>query len=129
MNILIVDDSETIVEEMKSIITETEHTLFIAHDGAMGLAELAVREIDVVVADFHLPRMDGLTMITFYLKLRDEGIGKIMLTTEISHAMKEKGDKIGIDAWMPKPLKKEVILKALLDITPIIEKRIKRKVA
>ena len=129
MNILIVDDSEAVVEEMKSIITETGHTLFIAHDGAAGLAELAVREIDVVIADFHLPRIDGLTMITFYLKLRDEGIGKIMLTTEISPAMKEKGDKIGIDAWMPKPLKKEVIFKALEDIAPILDKRLHRNSA
>jgi len=116
MNILFVDDSQAIVEEMKEIIEETEHKLIIAKDGAAGLAELAITKFDLVIADLNLPRMDGLTMIEFYLKLKEEKIPKIMLTTEISPELKEKGDRIGIDAWMPKPLKKDVVLKLLEDI-------------
>ena len=42
-------------------------------------------------------------MIEFYLKLKEEKIPKVMLTTEISHELKERGDRLGIDAWMPKP--------------------------
>jgi len=116
MNILFVDDSQAIVEEMKEIIDETEHKLIIAKDGAAGLAELAITKFDLVIADLNLPRMDGLTMIEFYLKLKEEKIPKIMLTTEISPELKEKGDRIGIDAWMPKPLKRDVVLKLLEDI-------------
>ena len=116
MNILFVDDSKAILDEMKEIIQETGHKIVTAKDGAEGLAELAVTKFDLVIADLNLPRMDGLTMIEFYLKLKEEKIPKIMLTTEISHELKERGDRLGIDAWMPKPLKKDVVLKLLDDV-------------
>ena len=62
------------------------------------------------------PPASGLTMIEFYLKLKEEKIPKIMLTTEITADLRERGERIGVDAWMQKPLKKEVILKLLSDI-------------
>ena len=116
MQILFVDDSEPIIIEMKRILEETNHEMVVARDGGQGLAELAIKKFDIVIADLNLPRMDGLTMIEFYLKLKEEKIPKIMLTTEITADLRERGERIGVDAWMQKPLKKEVILKLLSDI-------------
>ncbi|MEC8623340.1 MAG: response regulator [Bdellovibrionota bacterium] len=116
MQILFVDDSEPIIIEMKRILEETNHEMVVARDGGQGLAELAIKNFDIVIADLNLPRMDGLTMIEFYLKLKEEKIPKIMLTTEITADLRERGERIGVDAWMQKPLKKEVILKLLSDI-------------
>ena len=121
MNILIVDDSHAIRSDMENIIKETNHTLFKAKDGAEGLAELATKDFDIVIADLNLPRLDGLTMIAFYLKIRDQGVKKIMLTgMEITPELRDKGLAIGIDAWMQKPLKEKVVIKALDDIQKII---------
>ena len=111
MQILFVDDSEPIIIEMKRILEETNHEMVVARDGGQGLAELAIKNFDIVIADLNLPRMDGLTMIEFYLKLKEEKIPKIMLTTEITADLRERGERIGVDAWMQKPLKKEVILR------------------
>tara|TARA_Y100001958_G_C20990260_1_gene378052 strand:+ start:250 stop:621 length:372 start_codon:yes stop_codon:yes gene_type:complete len=116
MQILFVDDSEPIIIEMKRILEGTNHEMVVARDGGQGLAELAIKNFDIVIADLNLPRMDGLTMIEFYLKLKEEKIPKIMLTTEITADLRERGERIGVDAWMQKPLKKEVILKLLSDI-------------
>ena len=116
MKILFVDDSEAIIQEMEDILLETGYKLVIAKNGAEGLAELAVTKFDLVIADLNLPRMDGLTMIEFYIKLKEENIPKIMLTTEITAELREKGERIGIDAWMPKPLKEDVVLKLIRDI-------------
>ena len=116
MQILFVDDSEPIIIEMKRILEETNHEMVVARDGGQGLAELAIKNFDIVIADLNLPRMDGLTMIEFYLKLKEEKIPKIMLTTEITAELRERGERIGVDAWMQKPLKEEVILKLLSDI-------------
>jgi len=116
MNILFVDDSESIITEMKNILEETNHKMVVARDGGQGLAELAIRKFDIVIADLNLPRMDGLTMIEFYLKLKEEKVPKIMLTTEVTAELRERGERIGIDAWMQKPLKGGVIIKLLDDI-------------
>ena len=39
-----------------------------------------------------------------------------MLTTEITSELRERGERIGVDAWMQKPLKGDVVLKLLQDI-------------
>ena len=116
MQILFVDDSEAIIMEMKKILEETSYKIVVARDGGQGLAELAIKKFDIVIANLNLPRMDGLTVIEFYLKLKEEKIPKIMLTTEITTDLKERGERIGVDAWMEKPLKRDVIFKLLSDI-------------
>ena len=64
--------------------------MVVARDGGQGLAELAIKKFDIVIADLNLPRMDGLTVIEFYLKLKEEKIPKIMLTTEITSDLKKE---------------------------------------
>ena len=108
---------------MKEIMEGSSHTLFVARDGGDGLGELAARDIDVLIADLNMPKMDGLTMIEFFHKLEIKGISKIMLTTDITPDLRARGEKIGIDAWMPKPLKKDVILRILDEIERKILKK------
>jgi len=113
MKILMVDDSPAILDKMKEILDGSDHVLVTAKDGTCGLGELALGGIDVVIADMNMPRMDGLTMIEFHHQIQTEGIATIMLTSIITPELKERGEKIGIDAWMQKPLYKDVILNTL----------------
>ena len=101
---------------MKGIIKETDHTLFCATNGAEGLGELAASQIDVVMSDFNMPKMDGLTMVEFFKKIEKHHVAIIMITARINSDLKDKGDELGITAWIPKPLKKDVILKVLEDL-------------
>ena len=124
MKILIVDDSPEVLSEMKEIIKDTKHTLFCATNGAEGLAELAANKIDVVMSDFNMPKMDGLTMVEFFRKIELQHVSIIMITARVSPDLKKKGDELGISAWMPKPLKKDVILNVLEDLE---SKKLKRE--
>ena len=123
MKILIVDDSPAILDKMKKILEGTEHVLITAKDGTCGLGELALGGIDVVIADMNMPRMDGLTMIEFHHKLKTEGVINIMLTSEITPDLVERGKKVGISAWLAKPLNKEAILKTLEEVVHKIENK------
>jgi len=113
MRILFVEDSESVVNQMKDILNETHHQLTTAKDGTEGLGELAIGEIDIVIADLHMPRMDGLTMLEFYDHLRSHNIKKVMLTTEINPELVEKGKRLGVIAWLTKPLRKNNIIGTL----------------
>ena len=95
----------------------------VAKDGTEGFGELALGGVDIVIADLNMPRMDGLTMIEFHHKILTEGITSIMLTTEITPDLVERGKKIGIDAWLAKPLNKETILKTLEEVVHKIESK------
>jgi two-component system chemotaxis response regulator CheY len=58
-----------------------------------------------------MPTMDGLTMAE---KIRSElgnaSVNIIMLTTENSPIMKERGKAAGIKGWIVKPFKGEAVL-------------------
>jgi two-component system chemotaxis response regulator CheY len=68
-------------------------------------------EIKLVISDVNMPNMDGLTMVE---KIRGElantSVNVIMLTTESSPAMKERGKAAGVKGWIVKPFKGEAVL-------------------
>jgi CheY-like chemotaxis protein len=67
--------------------------------------------IKLVVADVNMPNMDGLTMVE---KIRGElgnaRVNLIMLTTESSPNMKERGKAAGVKGWIVKPFKGTAVL-------------------
>jgi two-component system chemotaxis response regulator CheY len=76
-----------------------------AVDGKDGLAKLkADGQIKLVVSDVNMPNMDGLTMAE---KIRSElgnsSVNIIMLTTENTPSMKDRGKAAGIKGWIVKP--------------------------
>jgi two-component system chemotaxis response regulator CheY len=74
-------------------------------DGKDGLDKLrADPAIKLVVSDVNMPNMDGLTMAEKIRgELRNTTVNIIMLTTENSPSMKERGKAAGIKGWIVKP--------------------------
>ena len=110
--ILIVDDSSTVRNEVESFLKSAGLEVATAVDGKDGLAKLkADAGIRLVIADVNMPNMDGLTMVE---KIRSElgntSVHLIMLTTESSPAMKERGKAAGVKGWIVKPFKGAAVL-------------------
>jgi two-component system chemotaxis response regulator CheY len=110
--ILIVDDSSTVREEVSTFLTSGGLQVVTAVDGKDGLAKLqADSQIKLVVCDVNMPNMDGLTMAE---KIRGElgnsAVHLIMLTTESSPNMKERGKAAGVKGWIVKPFKGAAVL-------------------
>jgi two-component system chemotaxis response regulator CheY len=58
-----------------------------------------------------MPNMDGLTMVEKIRKeLGNSAVHVVMLTTESSPAMKERGKAAGVKGWIVKPFKGEAVL-------------------
>ena len=83
-----------------------------AVDGQDGLAKLkADPSIKLVVSDVNMPNMDGLTMAERIRgELKNSAVNIIMLTTESSPTMKERGKAAGIKGWIVKPFKGDAVL-------------------
>ncbi len=110
--ILIVDDSATVRDEVGGFLKKNGLDIITAVDGKDGLIKLkADPGIKLVVSDVNMPNMDGLTMIE---KIRGElgnnSVSVIMLTTESSQSMKERGKAAGVKGWIVKPFKGESVL-------------------
>jgi two-component system chemotaxis response regulator CheY len=110
--ILVVDDSSTVRNEVGDFLKKNGLDVAYAVDGRDGLSKLkADPAIKLIVCDVNMPNMDGLTMAE---KVRGElgnaAVNIVMLTTENSPAMKERGKAAGIKGWIVKPFNGDAVL-------------------
>lgn len=110
--VLVVDDSSTVRDEVAGFLKKSGLDVATAIDGRDGLVKLkADPQIKLVVTDVNMPNMDGLTMVE---KIRGElgnkTVNIVMLTTENSPIMKERGKAAGVKGWIVKPFKGEAVL-------------------
>jgi two-component system, chemotaxis family, chemotaxis protein CheY len=110
--ILVVDDSATVRNEVSSFLSQHGLQVEVAVDGKDGLDKLrADPGVKLVISDVNMPNMDGLTMVE---KVRSElgnaTVNIIMLTTESDPRMKERGKAAGVKGWIVKPFKGDAVV-------------------
>ncbi|MEO7108117.1 MAG: response regulator [Rhodoferax sp.] len=110
--ILVVDDSSTVRNEVGDFLQKNGLTVALAVDGRDGLVKLkADPGIKLIVCDVNMPNMDGLTMAEkVRSELNNSTVSIVMLTTENSPVMKERGKAAGIKGWIVKPFKGDAVL-------------------
>ena len=110
--ILVVDDSSTVRNEVGDFLKKNGLTVTLAVDGQDGLVKLkGDPSIKLIVSDVNMPNMDGLTMAEkIRSDLKNSTVNIVMLTTESSPLMKERGKAAGIKGWIVKPFKGDAVL-------------------
>ena len=120
--ILAVDDSPSMREMLASVLRDSGYQVVEAEDGVKALEVARTRPVDVVLTDQNMPNMDGLSLVKNLRSLpayRDTPI--MMLTTESSAEMKQKGREAGATGWMVKPFDPDKLvrmLKSLVGMKP-----------
>jgi CheY-like chemotaxis protein len=101
-NLLIVDDEIDLSENMKELLEDEAKQIFIANNGAEGLAILNSQKIDCVISDVKMPVMDGLKMIE---QARDLGhlMPFIFYTGHGSPELRRQAHELGADDLLTKP--------------------------
>lgn len=71
-------------------------------------------DFDLLISDVNMPQMNGLELSS-KLKENDKFKNKpiLILTTESSAEMKQRGKAIGVTGWMVKPFSDEKLLKSI----------------
>ena len=108
--ILVVDDSSSVRTEVSEYFRSQDISVNTAVDGVDGFAKIqADTELKLVLCDVNMPNMDGFTMVE---KVRESGnsIFIIMLTTEDSATLKERGKAAGVKGWIVKPFNGDAII-------------------
>lgn len=103
--VLVVDDSSTVRNEVCAFLKDAGLSVIPATDGKDGLEKLKAHpSIKLVISDVNMPNMDGLTMAEKIRgELKNSAVNIIMLTTENSPSVKERGKAAGIKGWIVKP--------------------------
>tara|TARA_B100000676_G_C17445388_1_gene516282 strand:- start:177 stop:455 length:279 start_codon:yes stop_codon:yes gene_type:complete len=80
-------------------------------------------EIKLIISDLNMPVMDGMTFIEFVRQAENgKDIPIMIYSTELDKKLKEDAKKLGVNAWVSKPLDQSKILTA---IKGLLEKKSK----
>jgi two-component system chemotaxis response regulator CheY len=113
ISILYVDDSQTVRDMVESLLLELGYlNIQGAEDGIDALEKIdeTEEEFDLIITDINMPNMDGITFIRELRSKLDYAATPIMvLSTEWSDEMKQKGKDAGATSWIVKPFDLELI--------------------
>ena len=99
--ILICDDERDIVEALKIYLAPEGYQLFMAYDGQQALEIVRNSEIDLILMDIMMPKMDGIRATSELRKHTNVPI--IFLTAKSEDSDKILGLDIGADDYITKP--------------------------
>ena len=99
--ILVCDDDKEIVEAIEIYLTQEGYNVLKAYDGEEALKVLKKENVDLLVIDVMMPRLDG---IRATLKIREENsLPIIILSAKSEDADKILGLNVGADDYVTKP--------------------------
>ena len=109
--VLVVDDSNSIRDMVSFTLKSAGYDTVEAKDGQDGLSKATASGFDLVITDVNMPIMDGITLCQELRKLPAFKFTPIlMLTTESSADMKQRGKTAGATGWLVKPFNPEKLL-------------------
>lgn len=107
--ILIVEDNNEVRNLIYEIFKDSFNVI-VATNGIEGLEFSRNYEIDVIVSDLMMPKMDGLEMCeNLKSDIRTSHIPVILLTARTSSKVQKKGYETGADIYITKPFNAETL--------------------
>ncbi len=102
--ILIVDDSATMRALVREALEADSHAVVEAIHGKAALTALAETPVALVLTDVLMPEMDGLALVqAIRADARLRALPVLILSTEATPAVKERGRAAGATGWLVKP--------------------------
>ena len=117
--ILIVEDSATMRSLLASSLEELDSPVKIveAESGFEALRFLPREDFDLIVTDINMPDINGLELVSFIRRNEKYAdIPLVIVSTEGSERDREKGLRLGADAYMVKPFDPEMLRQVVLDL-------------
>lgn len=103
--VLVVEDSQTIISVVRYFLQLEGYEVLVAQNGAAGLELAKNRRPDVIITDYSMPGMDGMTLVK---QLRAEplthNIAILILTSETSVEKETQALEVGADDYILKPV-------------------------
>lgn len=114
-SILVVEDSPTMRQLISFAMKRIPNARVIeATDGVDALKKLSSEKVDLILADINMPVMDGLKLVSLVKNNQSyKDIPVIIITTEGAKEDKERALAIGANAYLPKPIQTQELIKVV----------------
>ncbi|TVQ51821.1 MAG: response regulator [Phycisphaerales bacterium] len=109
MKVFIIDDSKTMRNIQKKILNQLGHTdTEEACDGQDALSKVNAFNPDLILVDWNMPNMDGITFVKTY-RAQGKKTPIIMVTTEAEKTRVVEAIQAGVNNYVVKPFTPEVL--------------------
>ena len=118
LQILLAEDEPVNQEVAVGLLVMRGHHVEVADNGRVALAALERNTFDVVLMDVEMPEMDGMEATAAIRAKEQTSGGHIPIIAMTAHAVKgfhERCLKAGMDDYITKPIKPDVLFKAVED--------------
>ncbi|MEW6746320.1 MAG: sigma-54 dependent transcriptional regulator [Planctomycetota bacterium] len=132
--VLVVDDEPAIRDGLREILADAGHEAAGAADGASALESIEDHDFHVVIADIHMPGMDGLELLR-RIRANYPHIEVILLTAHATYRMAVDAVKAGAYDFLTKPFDIDLVRltvaralehRQLLTQNELLEKEVQR---
>jgi DNA-binding response OmpR family regulator len=103
LDILLVEDNESLSENIAEYLEARGHRVDFAYDGRSGLETALAGSFDIVILDLSLPRLDGVEVCRKIRSKAPRHMPIIMLTARDALRDKLQGFEAGADDYLTKP--------------------------
>lgn len=109
--IMTAEDSTSVRKAIQMTLEQDGYNVIEAIDGQDALEKLKQKQVDMLLTDLNMPRMDGFALIQEVRAIHDyRFIPIIAITTESQLDKKILGRKVGATGWIVKPFKPDKLL-------------------
>lgn len=119
--ILVVDD-EPVMLTLAQRILSAQYEVVTAKSGAEAIELFEVHKPDLVLSDLRMPEMDGYELQKILQEKFSESVPVIFMTADESDESESKGFAAGAADYIRKPVKPDILLKRVENITKSMDK-------
>ena len=117
-NVLVVDDSATVRQQVRTALTQAGLSVIEAVDGADGSNKIRAGGVGCVVCDVNMPNKNGIEMVEEVKRdPKFASLPIVMLTTEGAKDLIARAKAAGASGWIVKPFKAELLVAAVKKLT------------
>jgi two-component system, NtrC family, nitrogen regulation response regulator NtrX len=101
--ILVIDDDKTIIDIISQLLARFDFEVMCADNGYSGLSLFTKRQCDIVLTDYDMPGMDGIT-VAHHIKEKSPDTPVILMTGHDRASIRDQIENSKVDQVLFKPL-------------------------
>ncbi|MTI21143.1 response regulator [Fulvivirga sp. RKSG066] len=117
MKILLIDDTLSLLDEIKDILLMEGYEVITATNGFDGLGQVSSKKPDVIITDLVMPEMNGYKLIEKIKSIdKFRSIPIIVLSAQAAKEDKDQAFALKADKYLTKPCPATVLIDAIEEI-------------
>ncbi len=115
---LVVDDDQSTRIAIRNILEKVKIDVDEAENGEEALQILKKKDYNVVLLDIHMPKLDGLQVMSI-LKKRNQSVPVIVVSAYLSKENIAKLSQLGVKDFLSKPFDLRTFYQAVNNVLPL----------